>query len=436
MTDWAAEEAALRRVRTVGAHVKGGRIEPGSSSYGRVHGEVSRAPLRWEAAAPRALAAGASLREVVYEKSAAEGGGGGVVARLTINRPSSRNAFTPLTVQELSLCLDDARDDAKVGVVVLRGAGEEAFCSGGDQRVRGDGGYVGADGVPRLNVLDLQMQIRRLPKPVVASVAGFAVGGGHILHMCCDITIAADNGVFGQTGPRVGSFDAGYGSTAMSRLIGPKRAKEMWFLSRLYTAEEAMQMGLVNVVVPLADLEVTTAVWCREMLRNSPSALRFIKNAVNAADDGHAGLQQLGGDLTVRARARPAPGAQPPRGGRPTWTHRAARARGACVDGANDTERPADDVLRHRGGPRGPRGVQGRPAARFLAVRAPAVTAWPPHVRWDGDAFACLLALWLFSFCPLRRRPRASVVWMRTKASRANEPKNRPPAAVHHHVCP
>lgn len=298
--DSEAEVRAARRVRTVGGHITGGRIDPSNSSYGRVHGEVSREPFRWIAATPRALAAGTTLKEVVYEKSREEGGGG-VVARLTINRPSSRNAFTPLTVRELSICLDDARDDAKVGAVVLRGAGDEAFCSGGDQRVRGDGGYVGADGVPRLNVLDLQMQIRRLPKPVVASVAGFAVGGGHILHMCCDMTISADNGIFGQTGPRVGSFDAGYGSTAMSRLIGPKRAKEMWFLSRLYTADEAMQMGLVNVVVPLADLDVTTAVWCREMLRNSPSALRFIKNAVNAADDGHAGLQQLGGDLTVRA---------------------------------------------------------------------------------------------------------------------------------------
>ena len=269
----------------------GGHLEPGTSSYSRIHGEVPRTPLTWRSVALRcrrrsqggseAAFTEEELQEVQYEKSEPEKGS--CVARITINRPSRRNAFTPRTVMEMSACFDDARDDARVGVVVLTGSGTEAFCSGGDQGFRGEGGYVGSDGVPRLNVLDLQMQIRRLPKPVVAMVAGFAVGGGHILHMCCDLTIAAENAVFGQTGPRVGSFDAGYGSTVMSRLIGPKRAKEMWFLSRLYSAREAMGMGLVNAVVPLAELEQTTAVWCREMLRNSPSALRFIKSAVNAA---------------------------------------------------------------------------------------------------------------------------------------------------------
>ena len=234
-----------------------------------------------------------ALQEVRYEKSS-EG-----MAKITICRPHRRNAFTPLTNMEISRCLTDARDDPDVGAIILTGEGTLAFCSGGDQKVRGKGGYVGEDGVPRLNVLDLQVQIRRLPKPVVAMVAGYAVGGGHILHMVCDITIAADNAVFGQTGPKVGSFDAGYGSSEMARLVGPKRAKEMWFLARLYSAEDAMAMGLVNRVVPLDKLEEETLVFCREMMQNSPTALRLTKAAINATDDGAAGMQQLGGDATM-----------------------------------------------------------------------------------------------------------------------------------------
>lgn len=220
--------------------------------------------------------------------------------KITINRPERRNAFTPRTVHELSLCFNDSRDDPSVGVVLLTGAGDLAFCSGGDQSVRSSrGGYVGADNVPRLSVLDLQTQIRRLPKPVVAVVRGYAVGGGHVLHMVCDLTLAADNAVFGQTGPKVGSFDAGYGCTAMARLIGQKRAREMWFLARLYSAQQALEMGLVNAVFPLAELEGESVAWAREMLRNSPTALRLCKAALNAAEDGHAGVQQLGGDATL-----------------------------------------------------------------------------------------------------------------------------------------
>ena len=230
--------------------------------------------------------------DVVYEK--AEG-----IARVTINRPEVRNAFRPLTVQEMQHAFADARDDGEIGVVVLRGAGEQAFCSGGDQRVRGDGGYVGSDGVPRLNVLDLQRQIRTLPKPVIASVAGFAIGGGHVLHMICDLTIAADNARFGQTGPRVGSFDGGYGASYMARIVGQKKAREIWFLCRQYDAGQALQMGLVNAVVPLAQLEAETLQWAREMLENSPTALRFLKAALNADCDGQAGLQELAGNATL-----------------------------------------------------------------------------------------------------------------------------------------
>ena len=230
--------------------------------------------------------------DVVYEK--AEG-----IARVTINRPEVRNAFRPLTVQELQHSFADARDDGQIGVVILRGAGEQAFCSGGDQRVRGDGGYVGDDGVPRLNVLDLQRQIRTLPKPVIASVAGYAIGGGHVLHMICDLTIAADNARFGQTGPRVGSFDGGYGASYMARIVGQKKAREIWFLCRQYDAGQALQMGLVNAVVPLADLEVETVSWCREMLVESPLALRLLKAGANAGTDGLAGVQQLAGDATL-----------------------------------------------------------------------------------------------------------------------------------------
>jgi naphthoate synthase len=223
----------------------------------------------------------------------------GRIAKITINRPEVRNAFRPETVREMQAAFTDARDDPNVGVVILTGQGGEAFCSGGDQRVRGKGGYVGGDGVPRLNVLDLQRQIRTLPKPVVAMVAGYAIGGGHVLHMICDITIAADNARFGQTGPRVGSFDGGYGASYMARIVGQKKAREIWFLCRQYDAQQALQMGLVNCVVPYAQLEAETVQWCREMLANSPLALRCLKAALNADCDGQAGLQELAGNATL-----------------------------------------------------------------------------------------------------------------------------------------
>ena len=221
------------------------------------------------------------------------------VAKITINRPEVRNAFRPQTVFELSRAFDAARDDPEVGVVVLTGAGTEAFCSGGDQRVRGDDGYVDAKGVGRLNILDVQIQIRRLPKPVIAMVAGYAIGGGHVLHVVCDLTVAADNARFGQTGPRVGSFDGGYGSGLLARSVGQKKAREIWFLCQQYDAQEALRMGLVNKVVPLADLEKETLAWCRRILELSPLALRMIKAGMNAADDGLAGIQQLAGDATL-----------------------------------------------------------------------------------------------------------------------------------------
>ncbi len=221
------------------------------------------------------------------------------IAKISINRPEVRNAFRPETVEELMQAFDRARDDAEIGVVILTGVGSDAFCSGGDQRVRGHGGYVGDDGVPRLNVLDLQRQIRTLPKPVVAMVAGYAIGGGHVLHVVCDLTIAAENARFGQTGPRVGSFDAGFGSSYLARIVGQKKAREIWFLCRQYDAQQALQMGLVNTVVPLARLEAETVQWCREMLRLSPIALRLLKAGLNADCDGQAGLQQLAGDATL-----------------------------------------------------------------------------------------------------------------------------------------
>ncbi len=221
------------------------------------------------------------------------------IAKVTINRPEVRNAFRPQTLFELLEAFDDIRNDSEVGVAILTGAGTQAFCSGGDQRVRGKAGYVDPAGVPRLNVLDLQMAIRRLPKPVVAMVAGYAIGGGHVLHVVCDLTIAADNAVFGQTGPRVGSFDGGFGSNYLASIVGQKKAREIWFLCRRYTAQDALAMGLVNTVVPLADLEETTVAWCREMLALSPMALRLLKMAFNAALDGQAGLQQLAGDATL-----------------------------------------------------------------------------------------------------------------------------------------
>jgi naphthoate synthase len=226
------------------------------------------------------------------------------IAKITINRPEVRNAFRPQTLFELSDAFDRARDDIDVGVIVLTGEGPDAFCSGGDQRIRGDDGYIGDDkvakqGVGRLNVLDLQIQIRRLPKPVVAQVAGYAIGGGHVLHIVCDLTIAADNARFGQTGPKVGSFDGGFGAGYLGSIVGQKKAKEIWFLCRQYDAQEALDMGLVNTVVPLDQLEDETVKWCKEMLAMSPLALRMLKASFNAATDGMAGVQQLAGDATL-----------------------------------------------------------------------------------------------------------------------------------------
>ncbi len=226
------------------------------------------------------------------------------IAKITINRPEVRNAFRPQTLFQLSEAFDIARDDSSIGAIILTGEGDMAFCSGGDQRIRGDDGYIGDDpvaqkGIGRLNVLDLQIQIRRTPKPVVAMIAGYAIGGGHILHICCDLSIAAENAKFGQTGPKVGSFDGGYGSGLLARQIGQKRAREIWFLCRQYDAETALNWGLVNQVVPLEDLERETVQWCHEMLDLSPLALRMLKASLNAADDGLAGIQQLAGDATL-----------------------------------------------------------------------------------------------------------------------------------------
>lgn len=221
------------------------------------------------------------------------------IAKITICRPEVRNAFRPQTLFELQAAFELARNDTSVGVIILTGEGPDAFCSGGDQRIRGDDGYVGDDGIGRLNVLDLQIQIRRLPKPVVAMVAGYAIGGGHVLHVVCDLTIAADNAKFGQTGPKVGSFDGGYGSGLLAASVGQKKAREIWFLCRQYDAQQALDMGLVNTVVPLAELEEETVSWCREMLDFSPLALRMLKASLNAADDGLAGIQQLAGDATL-----------------------------------------------------------------------------------------------------------------------------------------
>jgi naphthoate synthase len=221
------------------------------------------------------------------------------IAKITINRPEVRNAFRPKTVMELIDAFSYARDDSKIGVIILTGAGTEAFCSGGDQKVRGHGGYVGEDEIPRLNVLDLQRLIRVIPKPVIAMVAGYAIGGGHVLHVVCDLTIAAENARFGQTGPKVGSFDGGYGAGYLARIIGHKRAREIWYLCRQYNAQEAYEMGLVNKVVPLEQLEDETVQWCEEILEKSPMAIRFLKAAFNADSDGLAGIQQLAGDATL-----------------------------------------------------------------------------------------------------------------------------------------
>jgi naphthoate synthase len=223
----------------------------------------------------------------------------GGIAKLTIDRAEVRNAFRPLTTRELIAAFEMARDDPAIGVVILTGAGTEAFSSGGDQRIRGDDGYVDERGIGRLNVLDLQIQIRRFPKPVIAMVAGYAIGGGHVLHICCDLTIAAENARFGQAGPRVGSFDGGYGIGLLARQIGEKRAKEVWFLCRQYDAETALRWGLVNAVVPLDELEATTIAWAEELLEKSPLALRLLKSGYHAGVDGLAGVQQLAGDATL-----------------------------------------------------------------------------------------------------------------------------------------
>ncbi|CAG8999825.1 MAG: 1,4-dihydroxy-2-naphthoyl-CoA synthase [Candidatus Celerinatantimonas neptuna] len=244
------------------------------------------APVQWQDVS-------ADYQDIRYHKSSCG------IAKITINRPQVRNAFRPLTVQEMIHALNDARHDQSIGTIIFTGEGELAFCSGGDQKIRGNSGYKDANGVHHLNVLDLQRDIRTCPKPIVAMVAGYAVGGGHVLHMLCDLTIAADNAKFGQTGPKVGSFDGGWGASYMARLVGQKKAREIWFLCRMYNAQEALEMGLVNTVVPLADLEKETVIWCREILRNSPMALRCLKAALNADCDGQAGLQELAGNATM-----------------------------------------------------------------------------------------------------------------------------------------
>jgi naphthoate synthase len=245
--------------------------------------------IEWKRQSPYG---GQEYADVVYET--AEG-----IAKITINRPEVRNAFRPTTLFELSHAFNAARDDPDIGVIILTGAGTQAFCSGGDQKIRGDDGYLDAGGVGRLNVLDLQVQIRRTPKPVIAMVAGYAVGGGHVLHVCCDLTIAADNAIFGQTGPKVGSFDGGYGSWLLAETVGLKKAREIWYLCRQYTAQQAQDMGLVNTVVPLDRLEEETVAWARELLERSPLALRMLKGALNAVTDGAAGMQQFAGDATL-----------------------------------------------------------------------------------------------------------------------------------------
>lgn len=255
------------------------------------------APPREELYAPIEWSAAAEYEDILYERAEA-------IARITINRPEVRNAFRPQTLAELRDAFTRARDDIDVAAIIFTGAGEHAFCSGGDQRIRGDDGYMGEDevaqrGVGRLDVGDLHVQIRRTPKPVVAAVAGYAVGGGHVLHLVCDLTLAADNAMFGQTGPRVGSFDGGFGASLLARTVGVRKAKEIWFLCRLYNAEEALEMGLVNEVVPTADLQTEAVAWCREMATMSPISLRLLKASFHAEEDGFAGLQQLSHDATL-----------------------------------------------------------------------------------------------------------------------------------------
>lgn len=232
------------------------------------------------------------FEDILYEK--AEG-----IAKITINRPEVHNAFRPKTVKEMSFALEDARQDTEIGVIILTGAGNKAFCSGGDQKVRKQAGYADLDGTESLNVLDFQRQIRTCPKPVVAMVAGYAIGGGHVLHVICDLTISAENAIFGQVGPRVGSFDGGLGSSYLARIVGQKKAREIWYLCRQYSAKEALDMGLINTVVPLEELEETTISWCRQILKHSPLALRCLKSALNADCDGEMGLQELAGNATL-----------------------------------------------------------------------------------------------------------------------------------------
>ncbi len=245
-----------------------------------------KASIPWET--PKDI----SFQDVLYQQM--EG-----IACISINRPQVRNAFRPQTVRELMQAFQRAHLDPEIGVIILRGAGDQAFCAGGDQKIRGEQGYRDEQGMESLNVLDLQLQIRRLPKPVIAMIAGFAIGGGHVLHLVCDLSIAADNARFGQTGPKVGSFDAGLGAGLLARTVGLKRAKEIWFLCRQYDAQQALAMGLVNAVVPLAELEAETLRWCREILRHSPTALRLMKAGFNADTDGLAGIQELAGNATA-----------------------------------------------------------------------------------------------------------------------------------------
>lgn len=233
-----------------------------------------------------------SYQDILYHKMPG-------IAKITINRPEVRNAFRPSTVDEMAAALNDARNDPEIGVIILTGAGKEAFCSGGDQKIRANAGYADLQGTHRLNVLDFQRQMRTCPKPIVAMIAGYAVGGGHVLHVLCDLSIAADNAIFGQTGPKVGSFDGGYGASYLARIVGQKKAREIWFLCRQYTAVQAYEMGLVNCVVPYEKLEETTIQWCREMLQHSPIALRCLKASLNADCDGQAGLQELAGNATM-----------------------------------------------------------------------------------------------------------------------------------------
>ncbi len=272
---------------------KAAKVKPGKGSSGK--SSAAKAGKADKVQSPAETIAWQPLKE--YQEILYEYFDG--IGKITINRPQKHNAFTPLTVQEMIEAMELARQNADIRVIILTGAGNQAFCSGGDQSVRGVGGYVGTDEVPRLNVLDLQRQIRSIPKPVIAMVAGWAIGGGHVLHVVCDLTIAADNARFGQTGPKVGSFDGGFGASYLARIVGQKKAREIWYLCDQYDAQQALAMGLVNTVVPLADLEATTIAWCRRIMGHSPLALRMLKSSFNAELDGQAGIQELAGNATL-----------------------------------------------------------------------------------------------------------------------------------------